>query len=172
MALPCPFKEDCLTLPLSPHLSPPGDQWLMYLALCRLVASQAPQHFRSSEKLATCACEGCYARRFICSVISRHSGMCVSLCVLQTEVLHSTTVRNPDGLAVDWVGRNLYWCDKTTDTIEVSRLDGSNRLVLLREGLQVGGQAWGLPCPDYYNNYINEYLSCAYQRLEHSHDTY
>ncbi|XP_076445601.1 prolow-density lipoprotein receptor-related protein 1-like [Babylonia areolata] len=52
------------------------------------------------------------------------------------EVLHSTTVRNPDGLAVDWVGRNLYWCDKTTDTIEVSLLNGDNRLVLLREGLQ------------------------------------
>ncbi|KAL8579462.1 hypothetical protein ACOMHN_026827 [Nucella lapillus] len=54
----------------------------------------------------------------------------------QAEVLHSTTVRNPDGLAVDWVGRNLYWCDKTTDTIEVSLLNGSNRLVLLRKGLQ------------------------------------
>jgi len=35
------------------------------------------------------------------------------------EVLHSSTLRNPDGLAVDWIGRNLYWCDKTTDTIEV-----------------------------------------------------
>ena len=65
----------------------------------------------------------------------------LSLC-LQAEVLHSTMVRNPDGLAVDWVGRNLYWCDKTLDTIEVSRLDGSNRLVLLREGLQVGPRLW------------------------------
>ena len=98
--------------------------------------------------------------------------MSVSHRVMQAEVLHSTTVRNPDGLAVDWVGRNLYWCDKTTDTIEVSRLDGSNRLVLLREGLQVGGRAWGPPCPDYYNHYNSEYLSCAYQHLEHSHDMY
>ena len=98
--------------------------------------------------------------------------MSVSHRVMQAEVLHSTTVRNPDGLAVDWVGRNLYWCDKTTDTIEVSRLDGSNRLVLLREGLQVGGQAWGPPCPDYYNHYNSEYLSCAYQHLEHSHAMY
>ncbi len=45
-------------------------------------------------------------------------------------------MRNPDGLAVDWLGRNLYWCDKTTDTIEVSRLDGHYRKVLIRSGLQ------------------------------------
>ncbi|XP_021351873.1 prolow-density lipoprotein receptor-related protein 1-like isoform X3 [Mizuhopecten yessoensis] len=52
------------------------------------------------------------------------------------EVIHSSTVRNPDGLAVDWVGKNLYWCDKTTDTIEVSKLDGKYRKVLIREGLE------------------------------------
>ena len=52
------------------------------------------------------------------------------------QVLHSATVRNPDGLAVDWLGRNLYWCDKMTDTIEVSRLDGRYRRVLVRTDLQ------------------------------------
>jgi low-density lipoprotein receptor-related protein 1 (alpha-2-macroglobulin receptor) len=36
---------------------------------------------------------------------------------------------------VDWRGRNLYWCDKTTDTIEVSRLNGQLRKVLVRTGL-------------------------------------
>ena len=40
------------------------------------------------------------------------------------EVLHSSTVLNPDGIAVDWISRNLYWCDRNTDTIEVSLLDG------------------------------------------------
>lgn len=28
------------------------------------------------------------------------------------QTLHSATLQNPDGLAVDWVGHNLYWCDK------------------------------------------------------------
>lgn len=46
------------------------------------------------------------------------------------------TLRNPDGIAVDWLGRNLYWCDKTTDTIEVSMLDGRYRKVLVKTGLQ------------------------------------
>nr|CAD7434757.1 unnamed protein product [Timema monikensis] len=52
------------------------------------------------------------------------------------EVLHSATLQNPDGLAVDWVGRNLYWCDKGLDTIEVSKLDGRFRKVLIKTGLE------------------------------------
>ena len=46
---------------------------VMSLALCPYVVSQASQHFRSSEKQATC--EGCFARQSIRSVISLHSGM-------------------------------------------------------------------------------------------------
>ena len=52
------------------------------------------------------------------------------------QILHSSTLRNPDGIAVDWVGRNLYWCDKTTDTIEVSKLNGLYRKILVRDNLQ------------------------------------
>lgn len=51
------------------------------------------------------------------------------------EILHSATLQNPDGLAVDWIGRNLYWCDKGLDTIEVSSLDGKYRKILLHDGL-------------------------------------
>ncbi|RWS26912.1 prolow-density lipoprotein receptor-related protein 1-like protein, partial [Leptotrombidium deliense] len=52
------------------------------------------------------------------------------------EVIHSTTVKSPDGLAVDWVARNLYWVDKLKDTIEVSKLDGRFRKVLICDGLR------------------------------------
>uniref|UniRef100_A0A3Q2CY79 Low density lipoprotein receptor-related protein 1Ab n=1 Tax=Cyprinodon variegatus TaxID=28743 RepID=A0A3Q2CY79_CYPVA len=52
------------------------------------------------------------------------------------EVLHRTSLNNPDGLAVDWVGGNLYWCDKGRDTIEVSKLDGAYRTVLVNSGLR------------------------------------
>ena len=46
---------------------------VMFLALRPQVVSQAPQHLRSSEKQA--ACDGCFVRHSICSVISLHPGM-------------------------------------------------------------------------------------------------
>ncbi|KAM9759324.1 low-density lipoprotein receptor-related protein 1-like isoform 2-T2 [Menidia menidia] len=52
------------------------------------------------------------------------------------QVLHRTLLSNPDGLAVDWVGGNLYWCDKGRDTIEVSKLNGAYRTVLVNSGLR------------------------------------
>ena len=54
----------------------------------------------------------------------------------QKQTLHSALLQSPDGLAVDWVAGNLYWCDKGVDTIEVSKLDGRYRRVLIKEGLQ------------------------------------
>ena len=38
---------------------------------------------------------------------------------------------NPEAMAVDWIARNLYWADEGTRRIEMSRLDGSSRRVLL-----------------------------------------
>ncbi|KAI6065095.1 Low-density lipoprotein receptor-related protein 2 isoform X2 [Aix galericulata] len=38
---------------------------------------------------------------------------------------------NPDGLAVDWVGRHLYWTDSGTNRIEVAKLDGRYRKWLI-----------------------------------------
>lgn len=40
-----------------------------------------------------------------------------------------------ESLAVDWVGRNLYWTDYVLETIEVSRLDGTHRTVLVSENV-------------------------------------
>uniref|UniRef100_A0A8D0FVJ2 EGF-like domain-containing protein n=1 Tax=Strix occidentalis caurina TaxID=311401 RepID=A0A8D0FVJ2_STROC len=38
-------------------------------------------------------------------------------------------------IAVDWVGRNLYWTDFVLETIEVSKMDGSHRTVLISENI-------------------------------------
>lgn len=38
-------------------------------------------------------------------------------------------------MAVDWIGRNLYWSDTGTDRIEVCHLNGSSRRVLISENL-------------------------------------
>lgn len=51
-------------------------------------------------------------------------------------VIAGATLQNPDGLAVDWVAGNVYWCDKGTDTIEAARLDGRHRRVIIRGGLR------------------------------------
>uniref|UniRef100_A0A8D1CWI3 Low-density lipoprotein receptor-related protein 2 n=1 Tax=Sus scrofa TaxID=9823 RepID=A0A8D1CWI3_PIG len=40
-----------------------------------------------------------------------------------------------ESIAVDWVGRNLYWADFALETIEVSKLDGTLRTVLLSENV-------------------------------------
>ena len=39
------------------------------------------------------------------------------------------------GLAVDWIGGNLYWTDMQTDQIEVSDLDGRWRMALISDNL-------------------------------------
>lgn len=37
---------------------------------------------------------------------------------------------------IDWCGQNIYWCDATSQRIEVARLDGSSRRVLIWQGLK------------------------------------
>uniref|UniRef100_A0A672JJU4 Low density lipoprotein receptor-related protein 5 n=1 Tax=Salarias fasciatus TaxID=181472 RepID=A0A672JJU4_SALFA len=41
----------------------------------------------------------------------------------------------PEGVAVDWMGRNIYWADTGTNRIEVARLDGQYRQVLVYKDL-------------------------------------
>ena len=60
----------------------------------------------------------------------------IAVCVVAAEFVVSIDIDSPDGVAVDWVSHNLYWTDKGMDRIEMSRLDGSSRLILISEGLQ------------------------------------
>lgn len=43
---------------------------------------------------------------------------------------------NLDGVAVDWIARNLYWIDTGNRRIEVSRLNGTSRKVLVNDDLE------------------------------------
>ena len=48
---------------------------------------------------------------------------------------HLIVVDYPDGLAVDWIAKNLYWTDSELQRIEVARLDGQHRKMLIWKGL-------------------------------------
>ena len=55
----------------------------------------------------------------------------------------STSMEFPEGIAVDWVARNVYWTDSGKKTVEVARLnDGRSksrpitRVVLFDEQIQ------------------------------------
>uniref|UniRef100_A0AAX7U7X7 EGF-like domain-containing protein n=1 Tax=Astatotilapia calliptera TaxID=8154 RepID=A0AAX7U7X7_ASTCA len=42
----------------------------------------------------------------------------------------------PSALAVDWIGKNLYWCDAEKKTMEVSKANGLYPTVLISSGLK------------------------------------
>lgn len=78
----------------------------------------------------------CYFWSDVTTHISKIIRYCPHHIDNKTSEIHSTNLKNPDGLAVDWIVKNLYWCDKGLDTIEVSKLDGKYRKTLIRNGLQ------------------------------------
>lgn len=43
---------------------------------------------------------------------------------------------NLSGMVVDWVADNLYWADTGSKRIEVARLNGSSRKVLIWQGIE------------------------------------
>ncbi|RLW04759.1 hypothetical protein DV515_00005700, partial [Chloebia gouldiae] len=49
--------------------------------------------------------------------------------MLYVTVVHNTAV--PNALAVDWIGKNLYWSDTEKRIIEVSKLNGLYPTVLV-----------------------------------------
>ncbi|KAL7046079.1 hypothetical protein ACKWTF_002468 [Chironomus riparius] len=55
--------------------------------------------------------------------------------VINREVLHQQNMKNPDGIAFDWIGKNIYWCDKGRQTIEVSKDNGRYRKILINKDL-------------------------------------
>lgn len=63
---------------------------------------------------------------------------------ISSAYLNGTDVRNvipfleansPESLAIDWNARNLYWTDPLLKRIEVSRLDGSSRKIIVAADL-------------------------------------
>ena len=51
------------------------------------------------------------------------------------EVIIKEDVDTPEGIAVDWINKKLYWTDAGTLRIEVADLNGENRLSLVQSDL-------------------------------------
>ncbi|KAL8206918.1 UNVERIFIED_CONTAM: hypothetical protein K2H54_035136, partial [Gekko kuhli] len=49
-------------------------------------------------------------------------------------VIHDAMER-PEGLAVDWINRKLYWTDKGMSHIDMSDLNGMRRKIIIQEGV-------------------------------------
>lgn len=52
-----------------------------------------------------------------------------------TKTIVSINLTTPDGLAVDWIADNIYWTDAGRKVLEVARLDGSSRKIVVQDGL-------------------------------------
>ena len=61
--------------------------------------------------------------------------MHVFVVYVEEQTVAQAEVKFPEGIAIDWIGRNLYWSDSGTDRIEVSHLNGTSRRVLVSENL-------------------------------------
>lgn len=51
------------------------------------------------------------------------------------ETVVDKALSTTDGIAVDWIAKNLYWTDTGRNVIEVSRMTGSSRKVVVKGNL-------------------------------------
>ena len=53
----------------------------------------------------------------------------------EQEVLIDEQLHSPEGLAVDWVHKHIYWTDSGNKTISVATVDGGRRCTLFSRDL-------------------------------------
>lgn len=62
---------------------------------------------------------------------SLSSGSIIGDAIQNVETVVQSGLSTAEGLAVDWIGLNLYWVDSNLDQIEVARINGSFRRTLV-----------------------------------------
>ena len=51
------------------------------------------------------------------------------------EQVVRTGIVDPSGLAIDWVGKKIYWTDSGSNSILVSEMNGQNKMTLISSGV-------------------------------------
>ena len=59
------------------------------------------------------------------------SQLSISLDMINIDPVIEAGLATTEGLAIDWVGKNIYWVESNLDQIEVAKLDGSKRTTLI-----------------------------------------
>jgi low-density lipoprotein receptor-related protein 1 (alpha-2-macroglobulin receptor) len=57
--------------------------------------------------------------------------MSSSVALINIKAVVKTGLATAEGLAVDWIGHNLYWVESNLDQIEVAKLNSSFRRTLI-----------------------------------------
>lgn len=50
---------------------------------------------------------------------------------IPTMAIVKNELKKPNSIAVDWIADNIYWTDPERHLIEVARIDGSSRKILI-----------------------------------------
>ena len=77
------------------------------------------------------------------------------LCIFWQEYLDIPNLKNVDGLAFDWIYKNLYWTDSTTSTVNMASKIGINDTWLSRELYRYSEQTCGS-----FSSYQNATVVC------------
>ena len=68
-------------------------------------------------------------------VIPHVEPTCISIALFVIPQVISGGVGVTEALAVDWVGRNIYWTEYVLETVEVASMDGAHRTVLFSQNV-------------------------------------
>ncbi|XP_041374230.1 low-density lipoprotein receptor-related protein 1-like [Gigantopelta aegis] len=60
-----------------------------------------------------------------------YRGRMISSTLTNIEAIIDVGLATTEGLAIDWVAKNIYWVESNLDQIEVAKLDGTNRSTLI-----------------------------------------
>ena len=87
----------------------------------------------NGQSIRSVAYDGSNSQTFLDSGNSIFFKLCNVLIKIQLFTLQD--IGSPEGIAIDWSSRNMYWTDSSRDTIEVANLDSKIRRELFNTSL-------------------------------------